>query len=111
MALNNVYNYIRKYIDRDFSKKLNAYANYECDDLIDECVMMIDYYDHNCPAFIYYREINNIIIFNDFDIALCNARPTQLRYFETTLDRVLDILIMQDTLVNDDIEILNEFIN
>ena len=96
MALNNVYKYIRKYIDRDFSKRLNVYANYECDDMIEECVMMIDYYDHNCPAFIYYTEINNIIIFNDF---------------ETTLDRVLDILIMQDTLVNDDIEVLNEFIN
>ena len=50
MALNNVYNYIRKYIDRDFSKRLNVYANYECDDMIEECVMMIDYYDHDCPA-------------------------------------------------------------
>ena len=57
MALNNVYNYIRKYIDRDFSKRLNVYANYECDDMIEECVMMIDYYDHDCPAFIYYTEI------------------------------------------------------
>lgn len=37
MALNNVYNYIRKYIDRDFSKRLNVYANYECDDMIEEC--------------------------------------------------------------------------
>lgn len=111
MALNNVYNYIRKYIDKDFSKRLNAYANYECDDLIDECVMMIEYYDPNCPVFFYYIEINHMIIFNDFAIALCNAHPTQSRYFETTLDRVLDILIMQDTLVNDDIEILNAFIN
>ena len=75
MTLNNVYNYIRKYIDRDFSKRFN------------------------------------IIIFNDFDVALCNAYPAQSHFFETTLDRVLDILIMQDTLVNDDIEILNEFIN
>ncbi len=111
MALNNVYNYIRKYIDKSFNKKLNVFANYECDDLIDECVMLIDYYDCNCPAFIYYKEINNIIIFNDFDIALCGAYPTQSHYFEITLDRVLDILIMQDTLINDDIETLNKFIN
>ena len=71
---------------------------------------MIDYYDHDCPAFIYYTEINNIIIFNDFDIALCNASPAQSNFFETTLDRVLDILIMQDTLINDDIITLNRFI-
>ena len=79
--------------------------------MIKECLMMIDYYDHDCPAFIYYAEINNIIIFNDFDVALCNAYPAQSHFFETTLDRVLDILIMQDTLINDDIEVLNEFIN
>ena len=80
-------------------------------ELVVRCVMMIDYYDHDCPAFIYYAEINNIIIFNDFDIALCNAYPAQSNFFETTLDRVLDILIMQDTLINDDIITLNRFVN
>ena len=41
MALGNVYNYIRKYIDRNFNKRLDVFANYECEDMMEECVMMI----------------------------------------------------------------------
>lgn len=110
MALNNAYNYIRKHIDPTFNKMLIEFAQFPSDDLIEDCVNMIEYYGKDAPVYLYPIEVNNIIIFPDFDIATCDAIPIHEKYISTTLQQTLDILTMQDTMINEDIEALNKFI-
>lgn len=110
MALNNAYNYIRKHIDPDFNKRLMEFATFPSEDLIEDCIQMIEYYGKDAPVYLYPIEVNNIIIFPDFDMAMCDAGPTRREYLSTTLQQTLDILTMQDTMINNDIEVLNQFI-
>lgn len=61
MALNNVYNYIRKHIDPSFNKRLMEFATFPSDDLIEDCVNMIEHYGKDAPVYLYPIEVNNSI--------------------------------------------------
>ena len=103
MALGNAYDYIRKYVDKNFAYHDPFNTSYSSEDIksiTGEDTKIILYYDFQEKA----------LVFNDFDIEYSDFEidPREDKYIETTIKHALNIFKLQNNMFYETLEEMKE---
>lgn len=110
MALGNAYDYIRKYVDKNFAYHDPFNTSYSSEDMIKDLEYVKSITGEDTKVILYYDFQEKALVFNDFDIEYSDFEidPREDKYIEITIKHALNIFKLQNNMFYETLEEMKE---